>query len=117
MFWGVAVYLENFISQINTPLLEQLIITLFFEVAFTLVSLTQFTHTTGGLRCPSAAKVLFNREGVSIVTNNGKSLSSGGLVININCKHLDWQIDAATQSCHILEQVLSAVEVLTLDLD
>jgi len=116
MFRGVAVYLENLAAQINAPLLEQLIVTLFFELAFTLVSLTQFIHTTGGLRYLSA-KILFKREGVSIVTDNGESLGSGDLTININCEHLDWQIDSATQCCRALEQVLSAVEELTLDLD
>src|SRR5260221_4427352 len=47
MFRGVAVYLENLVAQINAPLLEQLILSLFFELTFTLVSLTQFIHTTG----------------------------------------------------------------------
>jgi len=116
MFRGVAVYLENLVAQINAPLLEQLIVTLFFEISFTLASLTQFIHTTGGLACISA-KVLFKRECVSIFTNNGESLSSRSLTISVNCEHLDWQIDAVTQCCRALEQVLSAVEELTLDLD
>jgi hypothetical protein len=116
MFRGVAVYLENLVSQINAPLLERLTITLFFEVAFTLVALTQFIHITGGFRCLSA-KILFKREGVSIVTDNGESARSGGLTINVNCENLDWQIDAATQCCGALEQFLSGVEELTLDLD
>ena len=116
MFRGVAVYLENLVAQINTPLLEQLTVTLFFELEFILLALTKFIITTGGLRCLSA-KVLFKKEGVSIVTNSGKSLSRGGLTINVDCEHLDWQIDAATQCCRSLEQVLSAVEELTLDLD
>ena len=116
MFRGVAVYLENLIAQINAPLLERLIVTLFFEIAFTLVSLTQFIHTTGGLRCLSA-KVLFKRQGASIVTDNGEYPSSGGLTININCEHLDWQIDAATQCCRALGQALSVIEDLTLNLD
>jgi len=113
MFQGVAVYLENLVAQINTPLLEQLIITLFFELSFTLVSLTHFIHTTGGIRCLSA-KVLFKREGVSIVTNN---LGSGCFTINVDVKPLGWQIDAATQCCRALEQFLSAAEELTLNLD
>ena len=116
MFRGVAVYLENLVAQITTPLLEGLVITLFFEIAFTLVSLTQFIHTTGGLKCLSA-KLLFQREGVSVVINNGESLSGGGLTINVPCEQLDWQIDSATQCCGALEQCLSAVEELTLDLD
>ena len=116
MFRGVAVYLENLVAQINAPLLEGLVVTLFFEFAFTLVSLTQLIDTTGGLRCLSA-KVLFKREGVSIVTNNSESLNSQGLIINVNCEQLDWQIDAASQCCEALEHCLSTVEELTLDLD
>jgi len=116
MFRGVAVYLENLVAQINAPLLEQLIVSLFFELVFTLVSLTQFMHKTGGLRGLSA-KVLFKREGVSIVTKDGESLGSGSVAINVNCEQLDWQIDAATQCCGALGQFVSAVEELTLDLD
>ena len=116
MFRGVAVYLENLIAQINAPLLERLIVTLFFELAFTLVALTQFILATGGLGCLSA-KVLFKRGGVCIVTTNGESLSTGGFVVNINCERLDWQIDAATECCGALENVMAAVEELTLDLD
>jgi len=115
-FRGVAVYLENLVAQINAPLLERLIVALFFEIDFTLVSLTQFVHATSGLRCLSA-KVLFKSGGVSIVTNDGEFLSSGGLTININCEHLDWQIDVATQCCAALEQVLYAVDELTLELN
>ena len=116
MFRGVAVYLENLVAQINTPLLEQLIVTLFFELAFTLVALSKFVIITRGFRCLSA-KVLFKKEGVSIVTANGESLCSRGLTINVNCEHLDWQIDAATQCCRSLQHVLFAVEELALDLD
>ena len=116
MFRGVAVYLESLVSQINAPILERLIVTLFFELAFTLSALSQFIRITGGIRC-LLAKVLFKKEGVSIVTNHGESLSSGCLTVNINCEHLDWQIDAATQCCGALEQFLSGVEELTLDLD
>jgi hypothetical protein len=115
-FHGVGVYLENLVAQINAPLLEQLVITLFFELAFTLISLTEFIHTAGGLRYRSA-NVLFKREGASIVINDGESLSSPGLIIDINCEQLDWQIDAVTQCCEALEHCLSAVEGLTLDLD
>jgi hypothetical protein len=116
IFRGVAVYLENLVSQISAPLLERLILTLFFEIAFTLADLTRFIRITGGLRCLSA-KVLFKREGVSIVTNNGEPLSSGSLTINVNCENFDWQIDVATQCCSALEQFLYGVKELTLDLN
>ena len=118
MFRGVAVYLENLIAQIIAPLLERLIVTLYFELSFTLVALTQLILATGGLKCHGlSAKLFFKRGGVSIIICNSESLSSGGLTVNVNCERLDWQVDAATQCCGALEKCLTAVERLTLDLD
>ena len=115
-FRGVVVYLENLVAQIYTPLLEQLNITLLFQLAFTLVNLTQFIPTIERLRCLSAS-VLFERNRASIVTSNGDSRDGGGLTISIICMSLDWQIDATTQVCGALAQVLSSIEELTLDLE
>jgi len=115
-FRGVVVYLENLIAQIYTPLLEQLNVTLFFQLAFTLVNLTQFIHTIERLRCLSAS-IHFERNRASIVTSNGESLDGGGLTISVICMSLDWQIDATTQVCGALAQVLSSIEELTLDLE
>jgi hypothetical protein len=115
-FRGVGAYLENLVVQINTPFLERLSATLFFEFTYTLPNLTQFVHATEGLHCLSA-KILFNRDGASIVTSIDESLVGGGLTVNVCCQPLDWKIDSAAQVCRGLEQVLFAVEALTLDLD
>jgi len=115
-FRGVVVYLENLVAQIYAPLLEQLDITLLFQLAFTLVNLTQFIHTTERLSCPSA-RVLFRRNRASIVTSNGEPRDGGVLTISVICEPLDWQIDSITQVCGALAQVLSSIEELTLDLE
>lgn len=113
IFRGVCAYLENLVAQINAPLLERHTTTLFFEVTYTLANLTQFIHASEGLHCRSA-KILFNRDGASIVT--GIDEPRGGLTLNVCCEPLDWKIDSAAQVCRGLEHVLSAVEKLTLDL-
>ena len=113
-FRGVVVYLENLVAQIYAPLLEQLDITLLFQLAFTLVNLTRFIHTTERLSCPSA-RVLFRRNRASIVTSNGEPRDGVGLTISVICEPLDWQIDSITQVCGALAQVLSSIEELTLD--
>ena len=117
-FQGVGVYLDNFVAQINTPLLEQLSLTLFFELAFTLVNLAEFIHRTERFRC-LIARVFFNKHGASIDVDHYKQcvVRTASLYINVNCKTLDWQTDSATQVCSALGNVLSAVEELTLDLD
>ena len=120
-FRGVGVYFDNLVAQINTPLLEQLSLTLFFEVAFALVNLTEFIHRTERFRC-HVARVIFNKEGASIYADHyeqcifGKFFKSS-LNVNVNCETLDWQIDSAAQVGRALGNVLSAVEELSLDLD
>ena len=119
-FRGVGVYLENLVAQINTPLLERLNLTLFFELAFTLVNLTEFVHRTERFR-RLIARVIFNKEGASIDAGHYEQFVIGKpescLYVNVNCKPLDWQVDATMQVCSALRNVLSAVEELTLDLD
>jgi hypothetical protein len=69
--WG-GVYLDNLVAQIHTPLLERLSLTLFFELVFTLVNLTEFIHRTEGFGC-LVARVIFTKDGASIdtgITNN-----------------------------------------------
>ena len=114
-FRGLGVYLDNLVAQINTPLLEQLNLILFFEIAFTLVNLTEFIHRTEGFR-PPAAQVIFNKNSASI-DGYHEQWGVRKFAVHINCEHLDWQIDSVTQFCSALGKVLSSVEELKLDLN
>ena len=115
-FRGLGVYLENLVAQINTPLLERLSLTLFFELAFILVNLTEFIHRTEGFGL-SVARVIFDRGAASIHVGHYEQRDIKKLSLRVNCERLDWRIDSATQVCSALGKVLSAVEELTLDLD
>ena len=115
-FRGVGVYLDNLVAQINTPLLERLSLTLFFEIAFILVNLNEFILRTEGLGCP-IARVVFNKDTASINGGHHEQQGIEELSLRVNCQRLDWQIDSATQVCSALGKVLSSVEELTLDLD
>jgi len=78
-FQGVDIYLDNIVTQINTPLLEHLGLTLFFDLTFTLVNLTEFIHRTkafGSL----VARVSFY--------NDGTFIDFGKLSLRVNCKSL-----------------------------
>jgi hypothetical protein len=112
-FRGVGVYLDNLAAQINTPLLEQLNLTLFFEIAFSLVNLAEFIHRTEGFGC-LVPRVIFKAAGPFIDTEGRVSEK---LSLHINCQPLDWQVDSAAQVCSALWRVLSSVEELTVDLD
>ena len=115
-FRGEDIYLNNLVSQINTPLLERLSLTLIFDPAFILVNLTDFIHRTEGFGCPSAW-IIFNKDGASMDAGRYEQRGIGQLSLRVNCEPLDWQIDSITQLCGALGGCLSAVEDLTLDLD
>ena len=117
-FRGVSVYLDNLVAQINTPVLERLSLTLLFELAFTLINLTEYIPRTKGFGC-LVARVIFNKATASI--DAGYNIQWGteksGFYVNVDCKPLDWQVDSAMQICSAIRKVLSTVEELTLDLD
>ncbi|KAI0276961.1 hypothetical protein BGY98DRAFT_662772 [Russula aff. rugulosa BPL654] len=115
-FRGVGVYLENLVTQIHTPFLERLSLTLFFELTFTFVNLTQFIHRTKGLGC-RVARVIFDKDGAFIDMDYSEQQGSWKLSLQINCESLDWQLDSAAQVCGALGTVMSAIEELTLDLN
>ena len=116
-FRGVDAYLDNLVAQISAPLLEQLTLTLHFDLTFTLVNLTEFAHRTEGLKW-LIARVIFNKDGVSIDAgyNEQQGYGKSSFHVNVNCGLVDWQIDSATQVCSALGRVLSTVEDLTVDL-
>ena len=114
-FRGVDIYIDNLVAQIITTLLERLSLTLFFDLAFTLVNLAEFILGTEGFGCP-VSWVIFNKDGASIDTGHGQR-GTERLSLHVYCESLDWQIDSATLVCGALEKVLSNVEELILDLD
>ena len=116
VFRGVSAYLERLIAQISTPFLERFEITFFNQLTFTLPYLTQFTGTSERLRLP-VANIIFDRAAVSVVVTSGEQPGEGTFSFHIRCKHLDWQIDSATQVCTALAPILSAVEELTIDFE
>ena len=113
----MGVYLDNLVAQINTPVLERLNLTLLFELAFTLVNLTEFICRTEGFGCPDA-RINFNKDRVSIKAGfNEQRTTIAKFSLHVNCEQLDWQIDSSAQVCSALGRALSTVEELTLDLD
>ena len=121
-FRGVDIYLDNLVAQINAPVLERLSLTLFFDLTFTLVKLTEFIHRTEGFEC-LVAKVIFSEDGACIDAGHHKYDQPyfrpyiSKLSLNVYCEPLDWQIDSATQVCTALGNIVSVIEELTVDLN
>ena len=114
-FQGISAYLESLVAQLTTPHLEQLSITLFNQVAFTLPHLSNFTNTIE--RLPDA-KVTFDHNMVSMVKNLLQlqlDSRTPSFSLHVLCKQLDWQIDTIMQILSALMPALSIVKQLTLD--
>ena len=114
-FQGASVYLESFVAEIRAPLLEQLDIALFNQIAFSLPHLSQLLHTTKVFKLRNA-NIFFGRDEVTIIMDHYSSRwFNGRLLLRVMCKQLDWQIDCASQICGGLIPSLSGVEQLTLE--
>jgi hypothetical protein len=117
-FWfrGVSAYLESLVAQIKVPLLEQLSITLFNQIAFALPHLSHLISITEGFKLPEAS-VYFYPDNVSVTTTpHGSAWSDvGPFQVRVMCKQLDWQIDCAAQVCQALIPALSDIERLALE--
>ena len=114
-FRGEDSYLENIVAQINTPLLECLSLTFFFDLTFTLVKMTELINRTERFEF-LVARVIFNKDGAAIDAGLYEQQDIGKISLRVNCEPVDWQIDSATQVCIAIGNILSTVEVLTLDL-
>ena len=115
-FDGVGAYLESLVAQIRVPLLEQLTIRLFNQIAFVLPHLFDLIDSTKAFKL-SSAKVGFHHDEVYVSTVHDHidhGLGQIPFTFCVKCKPLDWQIDFAAQICHALIPTLSGVEELSL---
>ena len=114
LFEGVNTYLECLVSQISTPLLEQLRITLSSQIALSQPRLSHLINTTEAFKLafkPLRTTVNFAVNEVSVYT-----AVRGGFSICVRDMPLNWRVDWAAQICNALVPTLSAVEHLRLGL-
>ena len=115
-FQGVSAYMERLVSQMRAPLLDQLNVTLFNQIAFTLPHLTHFVNIAEQIKFHTVT-VSFKRDAVSIASAHRHTPFDGQFVLSVRCKPLDWQIDCMAQICSALIPTLSGVKNLALRLE
>ena len=107
-FKGVIEYLENLVTGIDTPRLDDMRITFFNQIDFDTPQLNQFINRTIKLG-KSVASVEFYDDWASV------ELSPGILQIAISCREPDWQLSSIEQVCNSSLHPLSTVEDLYID--
>ena len=115
-FKGVTEYLEEFVTRIDTPKLNQMRITFFDQINFDIPRLAQFINCTQTLRALDEAHIRLNPWTASIRFRYRKSKTSFGyLRIDIPCEEPDWQISSIEQVCNSSLHSFTTVEDLYID--
>jgi hypothetical protein len=109
MFRGVSEYLDDLVARIDTPLLNELIITFFHQLLFDTPHLTQFVRRTPKFKAYDEARVEFSGSCVWLTT------SDWALRLGISCRPSDWQLSSLAQICR--SGFMPTVEHLYLDLN
>ena len=94
-FKGVTEYLEDLVTGIDAPQLDDMRITFFNQIDFHTPQLTQFINRTPKLEKRDTA-VLFHDRFVRV------ELSPGTLMIATKCREPDWQLSSIEQFCNSL---------------
>jgi hypothetical protein len=109
-FRGVTEYLEDLVTFIDTPRLDNMHILLFNQIDFDIPRLAQFIN-----RIPEhperVARVQFDDYSAHFLLHS----RSGMLQLTIRCKEPDWQLSSIEQVCNSCLHPLSTVEDLYID--
>ena len=115
-FKGVTEYLEELVTHIGAPLLDEMHITFFNQIDFDCPRLAQFINCTPTLRASDEAHVEFDDSTASVTLRyRTPNLSLGDLLIRISCRETDWQLSSVEQVCNYSLHPLSTVEDLYIE--
>jgi hypothetical protein len=103
--------LEDFVAQIDAPLLESFCITFFHQLIFNTPQLAQFVARTPNIQPSVEARIVFDDRNVEIASSRTVPRK---FEFGISCRQPDWQLSSLTQVCSssIPEAFTSTVEHL-----
>ena len=115
-FKGVTEYLEELVTRIDTPQLDQIDITFFNQIDFDCPRLAQFINSTPTLGALDKAHVQFEHSTARVKLRYGTSrFGLDGLEIVISCREPDWQLSSIEQVCNFSLHPISAIEDLYIE--
>jgi len=112
-FKGFCEYLEDLVARIDTPRLDDLNLTFFYQFIFDTPQLAQFISRTPKFQTPDEAYVKISRWDVS-VTLPRRGTFDGTLQFAISCTNSPWQLSSLTQVCTspLYRALIPTVELL-----
>ena len=111
-FKGVTEYLEDLVTRIDTPQLDEMDITFFNQIDFDCPRFAQFFNRTLTRRTPDQAYVQFDDSTASVkLRYRPSNVNPHDVLIDISCREPDWQLSSIEQVCNSLDP-LSTVQDL-----
>ena len=115
-FGGDIEYMEDMLSQIEAPKLNQIDLCIFNQLTFDTSLLGYFIHRTGTFKTIHRARVQFFSSAAVVVTLSGREETGNNdretLRLKISCKPLDWQLSAVVQVLNSFFSSLPRLESL-----
>ena len=111
LFKGASEYLDDLLASIDAPRLENLFIRFFNDIVFDTRQLAQFISRTPTLKSLEKAHVTFDNHAARVRLSSQTS-DYRGLVVDILCSGLDWQVSSLEQVCTSSLRPLSTLEDL-----
>jgi hypothetical protein len=113
VFRGASEYLEDFISRVHAPLLNEIKIRFFNQLIWHIPEFLQFIDRAKQLRSSNHAELIFNRHSSIIRLNqNMGTFDRVTLALEISCRPSDWQLSSLAQICGSLLPSLPTLERL-----
>ena len=110
---GVSEFLEDLVSQIDTPLLDNAEITFFNQLIFDIPRLPQFIRHLSKFKAFDQAYVLFQSRYVQVRLSSQASTADEAIFkLKVSCRPSDWQLSAVAQVCDWPFTYCSTVERL-----
>ena len=105
-FRGVSEYMEDLVSRIDIPLLDDIKIGFFNQLIFVTPQLHNFLARTEKFKELNHATVEFFSRHVAF------RLESVSLSLEVSCRKLDWQLSSMAQVCNSISPLFSTLERL-----
>ena len=112
VFKGVIEYIEDLVTFIDAPQLNDLEITFFNQIDFDFPRLAQFINRTPTIRALDKAHVRFDDNFARVIHHQNWSEI---LEIVISCREPDWQLSSIEQVCNSSLRLLSTADVLYIE--
>ena len=119
-FGGDIEYLEDILSQIETPMLKETDFSLFNQLVFDAQLLGRFIRRTETFMTFDTARVVFSSFTVEVSLFGQEEMANNDLEdwerlqLEIRCKVLDWQLSALSQVLNTLSSSLPTVDKLAI---